>query len=57
MTFAAVPFGNKGFVIIHNGFQVEFKKTLDEAKLYIEKNHKTPRRTRKPTSKAKLPSE
>lgn len=55
--YAAVPFGNKGFVIIHNGEQIGLKSTLDDAKHYIQQKHKKPKRTKKVTSKAKLPKE
>ena len=53
--YATVPFGDQ-FMIIYKGQQITVCKTLDEAKLYIEKKHKKPRRTRKPTSKGKLPT-
>lgn len=52
--YAAVPYGDQ-FMIIYNGQQITVCKTLDDAKAYIEKKHKKPRRTRKTTSKAKLP--
>lgn len=53
--YAAVPYGDQ-FMIIYKGQQITVCKTLDDAKLYIEKKHKKPRRARKPTSKGKLPT-
>jgi hypothetical protein len=40
LTYAAVPFIGGGYVIIHNGEQIEFKKTLDAAIKYITTKHK-----------------
>ena len=40
LTYAAVPFICGGYVIIHNGEQIEFKKTLDAAIKYITPKHK-----------------
>ena len=40
LTYAAVPFICGGYVIIHNGEQIEFKKTLDAAIKYITTKHK-----------------
>lgn len=53
--YAAVPFGDQ-FMIIYKGQQVTVCETLEKAKAYIEKHHKKPRRTKKTTSKGKLPS-
>lgn len=53
--YAAVPFGDQ-FMIIYKGQQITVCKTLDDAIKYIEKHHKKPRRTKKTTSKGKLPS-
>lgn len=55
--YAAVPFGNEGFIIIYKGQQIGLKPTLDDAKYYIQQKHKKPKRTKKVTSKAKLPKE
>ena len=56
LTYAAVPWGNKGYVIIHEGKQIGLKPTLDDAKHFIHQKHK---KTKKPTkvskSNAKLP--
>ena len=47
--YAAVPYGNSGYIIIHNGQQLEkVCRTESSARKYIE-DHK------KSTSKGKLP--
>jgi hypothetical protein len=40
LTYAAIPFVGGGYVIVHNGKQIEFKKTLDAAIKYITTKHK-----------------
>lgn len=39
-TWCAVPYGEKQYIIIHNGSQVRLCRSLDTAKKYINKNSK-----------------
>ena len=40
-TYAAVPFGNKGYIIIHNGYQLEkLCRTESSARKYITDHKK-----------------
>ncbi len=40
-TYAAVPYGNKGYIIIHNGQQLEkLCRTEDSARKYINAHRK-----------------
>lgn len=42
-TWAAVPFGNQ-FIILHNGEQVHLSRNYKEAKSYIQKRIKAPKK-------------
>jgi hypothetical protein len=49
LAYAAIPYGNAGYIIIHNGQQLEkVCRTEGSARKYIEEHKKS-------TSKGKLP--
>lgn len=38
--WCAIPYGEKQYIIVHNGSQVHLCRTLDTAKKYIDRNSK-----------------